>query len=122
MTRSNKNRLMAFQVLGPGAWVRKRITPILSANKPTGQNAKPKDDVPMSFNRIVRHASKAVDKSKKAMWVPKGSTLIKAKVITWTSTARTTLKLEPHMTSKVLMFKHMNKKVNPWGHDRTLSS
>jgi hypothetical protein len=94
----------------------------MSANKPTGQNAKPKDDVPTSFNRITRHASKAVGKSKKMMWVPKGSTLIKAKVITRTSTTRTTLKSEPHMTSKVLLSKHMNKKVNPWGHDRTWSS
>jgi hypothetical protein len=94
----------------------------VSANNPTGQNAKPKDDVPTSFNRITQHASKVIGKSKKMIWVSKGSTPIKAKLITRTSTTRPTLKSEPRMTSKVLMSKHMNKKVDPWGHDRKWSS
>jgi hypothetical protein len=49
--------------------------------------------------------------------VPKGSTPIKAELITWTSAASPTFKSEPHMTSKVLLSMHTNKKVNPWGHD-----
>jgi hypothetical protein len=77
---------------------------MVTANEPTGQNAKPKDDVPTSFNRITRHASKVVGKSKKMIWVPKDSTPIKIELITRTSTARTTLKSEPHMTSKVLFY------------------
>jgi hypothetical protein len=97
----------------------KELFLIVSANKATGQNAKPKDDVPISLNRITRHASKAVGKSKKIMWVPKGSTPIKVEVITQTSTARTTLKSEPHMIYKVLLFKHTNKKVDPWDHWRS---
>jgi hypothetical protein len=56
------------------------------------------------------------------MWVPKGSTSIKAELITWTSIARPILKSEPHMASKVLMSNHTNKKADPWGHDRTWSS
>jgi hypothetical protein len=99
-----------------------KLPPIVSANKPTGRNAKPKNDVPTSFNRITQHASKAVGRRKKMMWVSKGSTPIKAELITRTSTARPTLKLEPDMTSKVLMPKHTNKKANTWSHDRTLSS
>jgi hypothetical protein len=87
-----------------------------------GQNTKPKDDVSTLFNRINRHASKAIGKSKKMMWVPKGSTQIKAELITRTATARPTLKSEPHMASKVLLSKHTNKKVDPWGHNRTWSS
>jgi hypothetical protein len=105
-----------------GHELEKELSPIVSANKPTGPTTKPKDDVSTSFNRITRHASKAVDKSKKMMLIPKGSTPIKAELITRTSTARTTFKLEPHMTSKVLMSKHTNKKANPWSHDRTWSS
>jgi hypothetical protein len=93
----------------------------VSVNKPAGQNAKPKDDVPTSFNRIIRRASKVVGKSKKMMLVPKDSTPIKVKLITQMSTATTTLKLEPHMTSKVLLSKHTNNKVDPWSHDRTWS-
>jgi hypothetical protein len=42
----------------PGARTRgheleKELSPIVLANKPTGQNAKPKDDVPTSFNRTT---------------------------------------------------------------------
>jgi hypothetical protein len=85
----------------------------VAVSKLTGQNTKPKDDVPISFNRINRHASKVVGKSKKMMWVPKASTPIKVEIIARTSTARTTLKSEPHMTSKVLMSIHMNKKADP---------
>jgi hypothetical protein len=85
---------------------------MVSAKASTGQNAKPKDDVPTSFSRITWHASKVIGKSKKMMWVPKGSTPIKAELITQTSTARTTLKSEPHMTSKVLLSKHTNKKAD----------
>jgi hypothetical protein len=59
---------------------------------------------------------------KKMMWVPKGSTPNKAELITRISTARTTLKSEPHMTFKVLLSKHTNKKADPWSHDRTWSS
>jgi hypothetical protein len=92
------------------------------ANKPNGPNAKPKDDVLTSFNRITRHASKAVGRRKKMTWVPKGGTLIKVEFITRTSTARPTLKSEPHMIFKVLLSKHTNKKANPWSHDRTWSS
>jgi hypothetical protein len=47
------------------------------------------------------------------MWVFKGSTPIKAELITQTSTAKTTLESESHMTSKVLLSKHTNKKVDP---------
>jgi hypothetical protein len=92
----------------------KELSPIVSANKPTSPNVKPKDDVPTSFNRITRHASKAVGRKKKMMWVPKGSTPIKAELIIRTSTARPTLKSEPHMMSK-----HTIKKADPWSHDRT---
>jgi hypothetical protein len=56
------------------------------------------------------------------IWVPKASTPIKAELITRTSTVRSTLKSEPHMISKVLLSKHTNKKVNPWGHDQVWSS
>jgi hypothetical protein len=97
----------------------KELFPIVSDNKSTGPNAKPKDDVPISFNRITQHASKAIGRRKKMMWVPKCNTLINADLITQTSTARPTLKSEPHMTSKVLLSKYTNKKVNPWSHDRT---
>jgi hypothetical protein len=48
------------------------------------------------------------------MWVSKGSTPIKAELITQMSTARPTLESEPHMTSKVLLSKHTNKKTDPW--------
>jgi hypothetical protein len=94
----------------------------MSANKPTGPNAKPKDDVPTSFNRITRHASKAVGRRKKMIWVPKGNTPIKVELITWTITAMPTLRSEPHMISKVLMSKHTNKKADPWSLDWTWSS
>jgi hypothetical protein len=56
------------------------------------------------------------------MWVHKGSTPIEAELITQTSTARPTLKSEPHMTTNVLLSKHTNKKADPWSHDRTWSS
>jgi hypothetical protein len=56
------------------------------------------------------------------MWVPKGSTPIKIELITRISTARPTLKSKRHMTSKVVLFKHTNKKADPWSHDRTWSS
>jgi hypothetical protein len=56
------------------------------------------------------------------MWVPKGSTPIKAEFITLTSALRTTLKSEPQMKSKVLLSKHTNKKTDPWNYDRTWSS
>jgi hypothetical protein len=56
----------------------------VSANKPTDPNAKPKDDVPTSLNRITRHGSKVVGRRKKMMWVPKGSTSIEAELITRT--------------------------------------
>jgi hypothetical protein len=98
------------------------LFPIVAASKPTNQNTKPRDDVPTSFDKISRHGCKAVGKSKKMIWVPKGSTPIKAELITQTSTARPTLKLEPRMTSKVLLSEHTNKKADPWGHDRTWSS
>jgi hypothetical protein len=39
-----------------------------------------------------------------------------------TSTTRPTLKSEPHVTSKILLSKHMNEKVDPWSYDRTWSS
>jgi hypothetical protein len=99
----------------------KGLSLIVSANKATDPNAKPKDDVPTSFNRIIRHASKVIGRRKK-MWVPKGSTPFKDELITRTSTARPTLKLEPHMTSKVLLSKHTNKKADPWRADWTWSS
>jgi hypothetical protein len=107
-------------VLGPGGGheLEKELFPRVLASKPIGQNTKPKDDVPTSFDKISRHVSKAVGKSKKMMWVPKGSTPIKAELITRTSTARPTLKPESHMTSKVLLYKYMNKKTDPWSHDR----
>jgi hypothetical protein len=92
------------------------------ANKLTGQNTKPKDDVLTSFYRVIQHASKAIRKSKKMMWVPKCSAPIKVELITRASTARSTLKSEPHVVSKILLSKHMNKKVGPWGHDRMSSS
>jgi hypothetical protein len=91
----------------------KELPLIVLANKSTGPNAKSKDDVPTSFNRITRHVSKVVGRRKKKMWVPKGSTPIKAELITRTSIARPTLKLEPRMTSKVLPSKHTNKKADP---------
>jgi hypothetical protein len=105
-----------------GHELEKELSPIVSANVPTDQNAKPKDDVLTSFSMITQHASKAIGKSKKMTWVPKGSIPIKAELITWTSIAGTTLKSESHMTSKLLLSKHTNKKVDPWGHDRTWSS
>jgi hypothetical protein len=98
------------------------LSPIVSGNNSTGPNVEPKDDVPTTFNRITGHASKAVGKRKKVMWVPKGSTPNKAELITWTSTVRTTLKSKPHITSKVLLSKHTIKKVDPWSNDRTWSS
>jgi hypothetical protein len=82
-----------------GHELEKGLSPIVVVSKLIGQNNKPKDDVPTLFNRINRHASKAVGKSKKMIWVPKGNTPIKAELITQTSTTRTTLKSEPHMTS-----------------------
>jgi hypothetical protein len=82
----------------------------VSANRPIGPNAKQKDDVPTSFSRITRHASKAEGIRNKMICVPKGSTLIEAELITQTSAATPTLKLEPHMTSKVLLSKHTNKR------------
>jgi hypothetical protein len=94
----------------------------VEASKPTSQNTKSKDDVPTLFDKISRQASEAIGKSKKMILVPKGSTPIKAELITRTSTARPTMKSEPHMTSKVLLSKHTNKKADPWGHDRTWSS
>jgi hypothetical protein len=106
---------------GGGHELEKGLSPIVAVSKLTGQNTKPKDDVPTSFNRINRHASKAIGKSK-MMWIPKGSTPIKVELIIRTSTARTTLISKPHMTSKVLLSKHTNKKVDPWSHDRTWSS
>jgi hypothetical protein len=105
-----------------GYELEKGLSPIVAVSKLTGQNTKLKDDVSISFNRTNWHASKAVGKSKKMMWVPKGSTPIKAELITRTSIARTTLKSEPHMTSKVLLSKHMNKMADPWSHDRIWSS
>jgi hypothetical protein len=91
----------------------KKLFPRVPASKPIDQNTKSKDDVSTSFDKIGRHASKAVGKSKKMMWVSKGSTPIKAELITQTSTTRPTLKSEPHMTSKVLLSKHTNKKADP---------
>jgi hypothetical protein len=57
-----------------GHELEKELFPRVVANKPTGQHAKAKGDVPILFNRITQHASKVVGKSKKMMWVPKGST------------------------------------------------
>jgi hypothetical protein len=123
MTRSNNNRLISIHVLGLGRHeLKKELSHIVLASRPTGKNAKSKDDVPTSFNRITRHASKVVGKRKKIMLVPKGSTPNKAELITRTSTTMTTLKSELHMTSKVLLSKHTNKKVDPWSHNRTWSS
>jgi hypothetical protein len=111
MIRSNKNWLMVIPVLGLGGHeLGKELPPIVSANKPTGPNAKPKDNVPTSFNRITRHASKVIGRRKKMMWVPKGSTPIKVELITRISTARPIMKSKPHMTYKVLLSKHTNKK------------
>jgi hypothetical protein len=93
----------------------------VAASEPTSQNTKPKDDVPTSFDKINRHASKAIGKSKKMIWVPKYNTPIKADLITQTSTTRPTLKSEPYITFKVLMSKHMNKKADPWSYDQTWS-
>jgi hypothetical protein len=70
----------------------KGVSPIVAVSKLIGQNTNPKDVVPTSFNRINRHARKVVGKSKKMMWVPKGSTPIKTELITRTSTVRPTLK------------------------------
>jgi hypothetical protein len=103
-----------------GHELEKGLSPIVAVSKLTGQNTKPKDDVSTSF-RINRHASKAIGKSKKMMWVPKVSTPIKVELITQTSTARTILKSKSHMTSKVLLSKHTNKNVDPWGHNQTWS-
>jgi hypothetical protein len=105
-----------------GQELEKGLPPIVSAKKPTEPNAKPKDDVPTSFNSITRHASKVVGRRKKMIWVPKGSTPIEAELITRTSAARPTLKSEPHMTSKVLLSMYTNKKANPFSHNRTWSS
>jgi hypothetical protein len=123
MTRSNNNRLMVIQVLGLGGHeLGKELSPIVSANKPNGPNAKPKDDIPTSFNRITRHAGKVVGRRKKMVWVPKGNTLIKAEIITQTSIPTHTLKSESHMTFKVLMSKHTNKKADPCSRDQIWSS
>jgi hypothetical protein len=105
-----------------GHELEKGLFPIVAVSKLTGQNTKPKDDVPTSFNRTNRHASKVVGKSNKMLWAPKGSTTTMDELIIQTLTARTTLKSEPHMTSKILLSKHTNKKANPWSHDRTWSS
>jgi hypothetical protein len=102
-----------------GNELEKGLSHTVSANKPTDPNAKSKDDVSTSFNRITRHASKVIGRRKKMMWVSKGSTPIEAELITQTSAVGPTLKLEPHMTSKS---KHTNKKVDPCSHDRTWSS
>jgi hypothetical protein len=77
-----------------GHELEKELCPRVATSKPIVQNAKTKDDVPTSFNRITRHVSKAVSKSKKTTWVPKGSAPIKAELITQTSIARPTLKSE----------------------------
>jgi hypothetical protein len=50
-----------------GHELEKGLFPIVAASKLTSQNTKPKDDVPISFNRINQHASKVVGKSKKMM-------------------------------------------------------
>jgi hypothetical protein len=71
-----------------GHELEKELSPIVVASKRTSQNTKPKDDVPTLFDKISQHASKVVGKSKKMMWVPKGSTPIKAKLITRASIAR----------------------------------
>jgi hypothetical protein len=105
-----------------GHELEKGLSPIVSANKPTDPNAMTKDNVPTSFNRITRHASKVVGRRKKMMWIQKGSTPIEAELITQTAAARPTLKSESHMTSKVLLSKHTNKKADPYSHDRTWSS
>jgi hypothetical protein len=60
MTRSNKNLLIVIQVLGLGHELEIELSPIVSANRPTGQNVKPKDNVPTLFNRIIRHVSKVL--------------------------------------------------------------
>jgi hypothetical protein len=59
-----------------GHELEKGLSHTVSANKPTDSNAKSKDDVSTSFNRITRHASKVIGRRKKMMWVPKGSTPI----------------------------------------------
>jgi hypothetical protein len=123
ITRSNNNWLIVIHVLGLGGHeLEKGLSPIVAVSKPTGQNTKPNDDVPTSFNRINQHASKVIGKSKKMMWVSKGNTPIKTKLITQTLIVRTTLKSEPHMTSKVFMSKYTNKKTDPWSHGRTWNS
>jgi hypothetical protein len=50
----------------------KELFPIVSYNKAVGPNAKQKDDVPTSFNRIIWNASKAIGRRNKMIWVPKG--------------------------------------------------
>jgi hypothetical protein len=94
----------------------------VESSKLTDQNTKPKDDVLTSFNRIIPHISRAVGKSNKRMWVPKGTASIKAELITRTSTARPTVKSEPHLASKILLSKHTKKKVDPRSYDQTWSS
>jgi hypothetical protein len=105
-----------------GHELEKGLSPIVLANKPSDPNAKPKDCVPTTFNRITRHTGKVIGRRKKMMWVPKGSTPIEAELITRTSAAWLTLKSELHMTSKVLLSKHTNKKANLYSHDQTWSS
>jgi hypothetical protein len=102
---------------GGGHELEKELCPRVVASKPTGQSSELKDNVPTSFNKISRHSIKAIGRRKKMVWVPKGSAPIKAELITRTSTTRPTLKSEPHMTSKLLLSKHTNKKANPWGHN-----
>jgi hypothetical protein len=119
ITRSNNNRLIVIQVVELEHELEKELSPIVSTNKPTDPNVKPRDDVPTSFNRITRHVNKVVGRRKKMMWVPKCNTPIEAKLITQTSTAGPTLKSEPHMTSKIVLPKHTNKKADPCSHDRT---
>jgi hypothetical protein len=69
-----------------GHELEKELSHIVLANKTTDQNAKP-------FNRITRHASKDVGKSKKMMWISKVSTPIKVELITQTSIAKTTIEI-----------------------------
>jgi hypothetical protein len=94
-----------------GHELEKGLSPIVVVSKLTGQNTKPKDVVPTSFNRIYQHVSKVIGKNKKMVWVPKGSTPIKAELITRTSTARPTLKSEPCMSSKVLLSNIQTKRL-----------
>jgi hypothetical protein len=88
----------------------------------TSQDIKPKDGIPTSSTRITQHASRALVKSKKMIWIPKGGIPNKAELIAWASTARPTLKSDPHMASKMLLAKHTNKMSDPWSYDRTWSS